>query len=40
MIDKINDILLQTEFRGLTPIECLIKILKENKEHKAKNENN
>ncbi len=43
MIEKLNnlsDILIAIEFKGLTPLECLLKILRENENNRKKNENN
>ncbi len=34
----ISDILMEVEFRGLTPVECLLKVFKENKEFERKKE--
>lgn len=38
-IYAVSDCITELEFRGLTPIECLLKILKENKKHREENEN-
>lgn len=35
-LSMINDILIEQEFNGLNPLECLLKIMRENKEHKEK----
>ena len=36
-LSSINDFLMEKEFEGLTPIECLLKIMRENKKHKEQN---
>lgn len=43
ILDKlhdINDIMIEQELKNLTPIECLLKIMKENKKYKEENEKN
>jgi hypothetical protein len=39
-LNQISDILIAIEFKGLTPLECLLKILRENKKKQEENEDN
>lgn len=33
IIQNMSDVLIEHEFKGLTPLECLLTILRENKKH-------